>query len=41
MADERAGLYEQVADLVVDTDQSDATTVAGLVVDCIRDPHPG
>jgi shikimate kinase len=30
MAQERAKLYEQVADAVVDTDESDAETVAGL-----------
>jgi len=41
MADERSGLYEQVADLVVDTDHADATSVAGQVVDRIRDPRFG
>ena len=37
MADERAGLYEQVADLVIDIDHSDAATVAGLVVHELRE----
>jgi shikimate kinase len=41
MADERAELYEQVADLVVDTDQEDAETVAAQVVDRIRQGGPG
>jgi shikimate kinase len=41
MADERAGLYEQVADLVVDTDHADAATVAGQVVERIHHSRLG
>jgi shikimate kinase len=41
MADERTGLYEQVADLVVDTDHADVAAVADRVVDRIRAGRPG
>ena len=33
MATERAGLYDTVADLVVDTDGLDAGAVAGVVLE--------
>ncbi len=37
MARDRAALYEQVADAVVDTDNLDAPTVAGQVVELLED----
>jgi shikimate kinase len=37
---ERAGLYEGVADLVVDTDHQDPATVAGQIVQALRDQAP-
>ena len=37
MARDRAELYEQIADAVVDTDNLDAATVAGLVVELLED----
>jgi shikimate kinase len=41
MAQERRGLYAEVADLVVDTDGHDPVSVADVVLDALRDPQRG